>query len=203
MVVSDRTEKKLKTPTGMLLVKIQISYRMLTGHHARGATAGKKGLRLPASGLNAMCFEKRNGEKGNLQKWAYLVYLYPKSLEIGPIDGIVFGLIMKYCQRNISKGYLVYSIYFWIKTFKSIQALSILSGFKNTNNWPAANLKTMKADRYLKLNNCSGTRPGLLVRGRTKKFANEAKGWCCFNGDLLDGNARLWRCAWISGYAIY
>lgn len=53
-------------------------------------------------------------------------------MKIGSVYGVIFGLKPEYPQSNIIHVLLVKRVQKRFKTFNVIQALRILSGFKNT-----------------------------------------------------------------------
>lgn len=56
-----------------------------------------------------------------------------KVMNIGSVYGVIFCLETEYTQRNIIHVLLVKRVQKGFKTFNVIQALRILSGFKNTS----------------------------------------------------------------------
>ena len=52
--------------------------------------------------------------------------------DVIPVNGVMLSLELKQLERNIRGILLVYGVQKGLKTFQVVQALRILSGFKNT-----------------------------------------------------------------------
>lgn len=116
----------------MLQVKGQVSNRMGTGGCACRAAAGEVCLGCPAFRLQRVRLEetdrqKRNGFRGGNRLW-----FNPQIPDIVPVNRVMFSLKTEELKRNIRGVLLVYGVQKGLKTFQVVQALRILSGFKNT-----------------------------------------------------------------------
>jgi hypothetical protein len=110
MIVGKGSEKRFEAALGVAQVKVKIANKVAAGHTSGGTTAGEHGLRLPCSRLHGVCFEKRNGKKGNVFQRFNSIWVNREVVDEAFVEGIVLRLKAKQFQSNIREGMVVYGV---------------------------------------------------------------------------------------------
>jgi hypothetical protein len=120
----------LKTLPAINEILIIGEHQMPALRHSGGPAAPVGRLRLPDAGFDIMCLEERYGQEGNVFQPVNIFRDYPQLRQKPFVQQVIFRLISEDSQRNTEEAVIVYFVYLRYKTFKSIQALSILTWTK-------------------------------------------------------------------------
>lgn len=120
----------LKTLPAINEILIFGEHQMPALRHSGGPAAPVGRLRLPDAGFDIMCLEEGYGQEGNVFQPVNIFRDYPQLGQKPFVQQVIFRLISEDSQRNTEEAVIVYFVYLRYKTFKSIQALSILTWTK-------------------------------------------------------------------------